>query len=54
MILVIHEASHGVMLVKFKEKIKSVGLLLAGIVPMGAFVEQDDNTFIKREENLKD
>jgi membrane-associated protease RseP (regulator of RpoE activity) len=50
LILIIHEASHGIMLSYYKEKIKSVGLILAGILPVGAFVEQDDNTFNKRNE----
>ncbi len=44
-VLVVHEFSHGIMMVYFKEKIKSVGVLLAGIIPLGAFVEQDDKTF---------
>ncbi|MFA5931652.1 MAG: site-2 protease family protein [archaeon] len=45
MVLIIHEFSHGIMMVYYKEKIKSVGLLVAGFFPMGAFVEQDDKTF---------
>jgi membrane-associated protease RseP (regulator of RpoE activity) len=49
-ILVIHESSHGILLARYKEKIKSVGLLLIGLVPMGAFVEQDDKTFTKRDD----
>jgi membrane-associated protease RseP (regulator of RpoE activity) len=49
-ILIIHEFSHGIMLAKYKEKIKSVGLILVGIIPMGAFIEQDDTTFMKRNE----
>ena len=49
-ILIIHEFSHGILLVKYKEKIRSVGLLLAGIFPVGAFVEQDDKTFLKSNE----
>ena len=44
-VLVVHEFSHGVMMAYYKEKIKSVGVLLAGIIPLGAFVEQDDKTF---------
>ncbi len=50
LILVIHEGAHGVMLSYYKEKIHSVGLILVGIVPMGAFVEQDDKTFEKRDD----
>ncbi len=44
-VLIIHEMSHGIMMAYYKEKIKSVGILLAGIIPVGAFVEQDDKTF---------
>jgi membrane-associated protease RseP (regulator of RpoE activity) len=50
MILVVHEFSHGILLVKYKEKIRSVGLILFGLVPMGAFVEQEDKSFLKRPE----
>lgn len=50
LILIIHEFSHGILLVKYKEKLKSVGVILLGIFPMGAFVEQDDKTFIKKSE----
>jgi membrane-associated protease RseP (regulator of RpoE activity) len=50
LVLIIHEFSHAVMFAYYKEKIKSVGLLLAGIIPLGAFVEQDDKTF----NNLED
>jgi len=50
MVLIIHEFSHGIMMAYYKEKIKSVGLLLAGIFPMGAFVEQEDRTFNKLED----
>ena len=50
LILIIHEFSHGIMLSYYKEKIKSVGLILFGIIPMGAFVEQDDKTFNKKDD----
>ena len=49
-ILVVHEFSHGIMMVYYKEKIKSVGVLLAGIIPLGAFVEQDEKTFNRLNE----
>ncbi len=41
-ILAIHEGMHGVLLRKAKLGIKSTGLLLAGILPIGAFVEPDE------------
>jgi len=49
-VLVVHELSHGVLMAYYKEKIKSVGLLLAGIFPVGAFVEQEDITFEKLDD----
>jgi len=50
LILVIHEFSHGVMFAYYKQKIISVGLILVGLIPMGAFVEQDDKEFVKLNE----
>ncbi|MFA6420579.1 MAG: M50 family metallopeptidase [archaeon] len=50
MVLVIHEFSHGIMMIYYKEKIKSVGVILAGIIPFGAFVEQDNKTFEKLDD----
>ncbi|VVB75782.1 Peptidase family M50 [uncultured archaeon] len=50
LVLIIHEFSHGILMAYYKEKIKSVGLLLAGIFPIGAFVEQDDKTFNKLDD----
>lgn len=44
-ILVLHEGSHGVMLAYYAKKIRSVGLLMVGIFPMGAFVEEDPEEF---------
>ncbi|EQD48104.1 peptidase M50, partial [mine drainage metagenome] len=41
-LLIVHEFSHGVLARKAKVKLKSVGLLLVGVIPMGAFVEPDE------------
>jgi membrane-associated protease RseP (regulator of RpoE activity) len=41
-ILVVHEFSHGALIKRARAKIKAVGLLLAGIFPIGAFVEPDE------------
>ncbi|MDD4128623.1 MAG: site-2 protease family protein [Candidatus ainarchaeum sp.] len=49
-ILVIHELSHGVLMSYYKTKINSVGLVLAGLLPIGAFVEQEDVTFDKLDD----
>jgi hypothetical protein len=49
-ILVVHEMSHGVLMSYYKEKINSVGLVLMGLLPIGAFVEQEDRTFDKLDD----
>ncbi len=46
-ILVIHEFSHGVLSVIAKVKIKKVGLLVFGVIPLGAFVEPDEKRIAK-------
>ena len=49
-ILVIHEGMHGVLMRKIGTKIKSTGLLLFGLLPIGAFVEPDEEDLAKQEE----
>ncbi len=49
-VLVVHEMSHGILMSYYKEKINSVGLVLAGLFPIGAFVEQENTTFDKLED----
>ena len=49
-ILVIHEGMHGVLARKAKIAIKSAGLLLFGILPIGAFVEPDEKQLSKSPE----
>ena len=46
-ILAVHEGMHGVLAKRFKVKIKSAGLLLLGILPIGAFVEPDEEKLKK-------
>ena len=41
-LLVVHEFSHGVLARIAKVRIKSVGVVLFGIIPFGAFVEPDE------------
>ncbi len=48
-ILIVHEFSHGILARTFKVKLKSIGLLLFGVVPVGAFVEPDDAEVNKLE-----
>ncbi|MDO8427956.1 MAG: site-2 protease family protein [Candidatus Diapherotrites archaeon] len=43
LILIIHEGFHGIQARREKIKVKSTGLLLAGLFPIGAFVEPDEN-----------
>ncbi len=47
-IMTIHEFSHGALMERSKLKIKSVGVLLAGLLPIGAFVEPDEKEMKKR------
>jgi len=49
-ILVMHEGMHGTLARKAKVRIKSTGLLLAGLLPLGAFVEMDDKQLAKKKE----
>ena len=48
-ILVLHEGMHGVVLRRVGLKIKSGGLLLIGLFPIGAFVEPDEEEMKKAE-----
>jgi membrane-associated protease RseP (regulator of RpoE activity) len=41
-LLTVHEMSHGVLSRIFGVKLKSIGLLMFGILPIGAFVEPED------------
>ena len=49
-LLVIHEFSHGVLARMFKVKLKSIGILLFGIIPIGAYVEPDEKMVSKLDE----
>jgi len=46
---IIHEFSHGAMLRTLKAKVKSMGFILAGFFPLGAFVEPDDKELDKKK-----
>lgn len=48
--LILHEMSHGVLSRIYNVKLKSVGLLMVGIIPMGGFVEPEE----KQVEKLSD
>ncbi len=49
-ILVVHEFSHGALMKRTKVKIKNVGLVLLGVLPVGAFVEPDEKQLRKVSE----
>lgn len=51
-LLVVHEFSHGVLARIYNIKIKSIGLMIFGVIPMGAFVEPDEEK-IKKLDSLK-
>jgi membrane-associated protease RseP (regulator of RpoE activity) len=46
-LLVVHEGSHGVLARIAKVKLKSVGLLMIGVIPVGAVVEPDEKQVTK-------
>ena len=48
-ILVIHEASHGFLVRRHNVKLESSGLLLAGLLPIGAFVKPDEKAMARIE-----
>ncbi|MGC9204957.1 MAG: site-2 protease family protein [Candidatus Micrarchaeia archaeon] len=53
-LLVVHEFSHGVLARIANVKLKSVGVLLFGIIPMGAFVEPDEKEMKKLSKEKQD
>lgn len=46
-LLIVHEASHGLLAREAKVRLKSLGLLILGIVPVGAYVEPDEKQVVK-------
>jgi Zn-dependent protease len=52
-LLVVHEFSHGVLAKIAKVRIKSIGAILFGVIPMGAFVEPDERQVKKLKESLQ-
>lgn len=52
-LLVIHEGAHGIEAIRSKVRLKSSGLLLFGFIPVGAFVDIDDNQLSKRQTKYK-
>jgi membrane-associated protease RseP (regulator of RpoE activity) len=48
-LLVVHEGAHGIESLRSKVKLKSTGFLLLGFIPVGAFVDIDENSLKKRK-----
>ncbi|MGC8648632.1 MAG: site-2 protease family protein [Candidatus Micrarchaeia archaeon] len=46
-LLIIHEFSHGILSRIEKVKLKSLGLVIFGVIPIGAFVEPDEKEVLK-------
>jgi len=46
-LLIIHEFSHGILARRAKVKLKSIGFLVFGVIPIGAFVEPDEKEVSK-------
>ncbi|VVB77160.1 Peptidase family M50 [uncultured archaeon] len=47
LLLVVHEFAHGALARMAKVKIRSIGVILFGIIPLGAFVEPDESQIKK-------
>ncbi|MEM3227478.1 MAG: site-2 protease family protein [Candidatus Micrarchaeaceae archaeon] len=47
LLLITHEFSHGILARKAKVRLKSIGFLLFGVIPIGAFVEPDEKEVSK-------
>lgn len=47
LLLIIHEFSHGILASMMKIRLKMIGLILFGIIPVGAFVEPDEKKVTK-------
>ncbi len=52
-LLVVHEFSHGVLAKIAKVRIKSIGAILFGVIPMGAFVEPDESQVKRLKESMQ-
>ncbi len=46
-LLIVHEFSHGILARRAKVKIKQIGILLFGFIPIGGFVEPDEKAIVK-------
>ncbi|MGC8623243.1 MAG: site-2 protease family protein [Candidatus Micrarchaeia archaeon] len=53
-VLVVHEFSHGILARIAKIRLKSIGLLMFGLIPVGAFVEPDEKEVMKKNSMVQD
>jgi len=53
LLLIVHEFAHGILARVHKLKLRSTGLLTLGIIPIGAFVEPDEEEFQRSESLIK-
>jgi len=51
-LLIIHEFSHGILAKKAKVKLKEIGLLVFGFIPIGGYVEPDE-TMVEKLDKIK-
>ena len=47
--MIVHESAHGIQILRERLTLKSAGLLLIGLLPIGAFVEPDEEELKKAE-----
>lgn len=52
-LLIVHEFSHGVFARRARIKIRRIGLILFGIIPVGAFVEPDEKEVARLDKNVQ-
>ncbi len=53
-VLIVHEFSHGVLARRFGVRIKKIGLILFGVIPLGAFVEPDERRVSRLDKEAQD
>ncbi len=52
-LLIVHEFSHGVLARRAKIRIKQIGVLLFGFIPIGGFVEPDEKAVLKAKKEVQ-
>ncbi len=52
-IVLAHEISHGILIRTAKIKLKAIGIVLLGILPIGAYAQPDDKQFLKADKKTQ-